>query len=49
MTSFDTPTTFESLAAHRRAGTIDPVNLKYMLGDIQTNRGNFLHGRLSHV
>ncbi|MET3753798.1 hypothetical protein ABID08_001141 [Rhizobium binae] len=34
-------------AAHRRAGTIDPVNLKYMLGDIQTNCGNLLHGRLS--
>lgn len=33
-------------AAHRRAGTIDPVNLKYMLGDIQTNCGNLLHGRL---
>ncbi len=30
-----------------RAGTIDPVNLKYMLGDIQTNYGNLLHGRLS--
>ena len=24
-------------AARGRAGTIDPVNLKYMLGDIQTN------------
>ncbi len=27
--------------------TIDPVNLKYVLGDIQTNCGNLLHGRLS--
>jgi hypothetical protein len=24
-------------AAHDRASTIDPVNLKYMLSDIQTN------------
>jgi hypothetical protein len=34
-------------AAHGRAGTIDPANLKYMLGNIQTNYGNLLYGRLS--
>jgi hypothetical protein len=34
-------------AAHDRASTIDSVNLKYMLGDIQTNCGNLLHGRFS--
>jgi hypothetical protein len=34
-------------AAHDRASTIDPVNLKYPLGDIQTNCGNLLHGRLA--
>lgn len=34
-------------AAHDRASIIDPVNLKYMFGDIQTNYGNLLHGRLS--
>ncbi|MDH6206706.1 hypothetical protein M2310_007405, partial [Rhizobium leguminosarum] len=34
-------------AAHDRASTIDSVNLKYLLSDIQTNCGNLLHGRLS--
>ena len=28
---------------------VDPVNLKYVLGDIQTNRGRFASGRLPHV
>ncbi|MUT27368.1 MULTISPECIES: hypothetical protein [Mesorhizobium] len=34
-------------AAHGRVGPIDPVSLKDMLGDIQANCGNLLHGRLS--
>ena len=32
-------------AAHDRASAIDSVNLKYMLGDIETNCGNLLHRR----
>jgi len=35
------------LAADDRADTIDSVDLKHMLGDIQTNCGNPFHGRLS--
>jgi hypothetical protein len=30
-----------------RASGIDAVDLKHLLGDIQTNCGNLLHGRLS--
>jgi hypothetical protein len=33
--------------AHDRASLIDPVNLKYLLGDIQANYGNLLHGCIS--
>src|SRR5271169_4699595 len=35
-----------TLADHYRAIRIDPVNLKYRLRDIETNRANLAHGRL---
>lgn len=37
----------QPVAAHNRASTIDPVDLEDMLGDIQPNGGNLLHGWLS--
>src|SRR4029077_19877478 len=36
----------DALAHHHRAGGVDAMNLEYRLRYIQTNRGNFAHGRL---
>src|SRR5262249_36943537 len=36
----------DALAHHHRARGIDAMNLEYRLRYIQTNRGNFAHGRL---
>ncbi len=37
------------LAEHRAPALIRAVRVKNMLGDIQTNRDNFVHGRLPQV